>query len=587
MSAKKRLYGKLAGFTMLSFITLGLASAANAEFIDQWVTGSYFEEDTASRRGLFLKYIATGPEAGVLFAAYYTYDETTGEPFWVTGSNAVKAGDFSVDMDLILVEGGSFGAVVGNPVTTDAQWGTATVTVNSCSNITWSWTSPNVADGTLTQSNIQEVVNGVPNSQCVYQEAFTGCPDFATAGADERTCVIAGGEYTQDLHLTNDTLWALNGAVFIGTKDNANNSNAIYIEPGTRIIGIDQSILGISRGAKIFAEGTPTAPIVMSGVNTASDPVNPGRAGDWGGLTINGKAPINTCNTIGACSAEGEGESGLYGGDDPNDSSGVLRYLRVQFAGILFTDENELNGIALQGVGRGTVIENVQVHANADDGIEFFGGTVNARNLVLTDIEDDSVDWTQGYEGRLQNVLVIQAGNVEIGADKGIEADNLEANNDAENRAKPWISNATFVGRPDTTAAVFRRGTGVNFSNSIFTGFGKCIDIDDSSTFTNAGTPSDLSGNTTMENTILDCDSNFVEESGDPWTVQAWFEAQSGNMQINPNLEGVFPPASAPYLKGYPLDMEKFDSFFQNYDHIGAFSSAKSAWTHGWTLQDF
>ena len=583
MSAKNRLYSILAGLLLL-----GVTGIANAAFIDNWVSGSYFEADVESRRGLFLKYIPTAPEAGVLFAAYYTYDETTGEPFWVTGSAPVQAGDFTADLQLILTDGGSFGAEVGNPVTADDAWGTGTVTVNSCSDITWSWTSDYVEDGTLTEASILELTTGVPNSQCVYQEAFSGCPDFATAGADDRTCVIDGGEYTRDLHLTNDTLWILNGAVFVGTKNNANNTNAIYIEPGTRIIGIDQSLLGISRGAKIFAEGVPHAPIVMTGVNTASDPDNPGSSGDWGGLTINGNAPINTCDTIGACSALGEGESGPYGGDDENDSSGVLRYTRVQFAGILFTDENELNGIAFQGVGRGTVVENVQVHANADDGVEFFGGTVNARNLVLTDIEDDSVDWTQGYRGRIQNVLVMQAGNVEIGADRGIEADNLEANNDAEARAKPWIANATFIGRSDTTGATFRRGTGVNITNSIFTGFGNCLDIDSSSTFTNAGTPPDqLSGNLTMENTMVNCGTNFVEEDGDPWTVESWFTAQDGNLETDPALDGVFPPAGADYLGGFPLDREKFDSFFQDYGHIGAFSGAKQAWTHGWTLQDF
>lgn len=583
MSVKNRVSGFLTGVLLLC-----AASVSQAAFFDKWVTGFYFEQPEDNRRGLSLTYLPNGPEAGIVFAAYYTYDETTGEPFWVTGSASVQAGDFSADLQLILVEGGSFGAVPGMPETTDPAWGTATVTLNSCSDITWSWTSDNVEDGSLNTANVLELTTGVPNSQCVYQEAFTGCPSFATEGADPRTCIISGGEYTEDLHLTNDTLWVLNGAVFVGLKDSADNTNAIFIEPGTRIIGIDQSLLGISRGAKIFAEGVPFAPIVMTGVNTASDPDNPGSSGDWGGLTINGRAPINTCDTIGACTAEGEGESGPYGGDDENDSSGVLRYTRVQFAGILFTDENELNGIAFQGVGRGTVVENVQVHANADDGVEFFGGTVNARNLVLTDIEDDSVDWTQGYGGRLQNVLVMQAGNVEIGADRGIEADNLEANNDAEARAKPWISNATFIGRADTTGATFRRGTGVNVTNSIFTNFGSCIDIDSSSTFTNAGTPPDaLSGNLTMENTILNCDTPFVEEDGDPWTVQSWFEAQDGNMVMDPALDGVFPPAGASYTNGYPLDMEVFNDFFQNYDHIGAFSGAKQAWTHGWTLQDF
>jgi len=304
-------------------------------------------------------------------------------------------------------------------------------------------------------------------------------------------------------------------------------------------------------------------------------------------LTINGKAPINTCDTLGACTAEGEGQSGLYGGDDPLDSSGVIRYTRVQFAGILYSDENELNGIAFQGVGRGTVLENIQIHANADDGVEFFGGTVNARNLVLTDIEDDSLDWTQGWDGRVQNLLAIQAQNLEIGAGNGIEADSNEGNNDAEPRSKPWISNATFIGRPDTLAAQFRRGTGVNVTNTIFTGFGKCIDIDDSATFANGGTPSDLSGELTMTNTIINCSSNFVEESGDPWTVQSWFESQAGNAAMDPALDGVFPPAGASYLSGFPLDLTVFDSFFNNYDYVGAFSGSDVAWTHGWTLQDF
>lgn len=583
MSANNRFTGLLAGLAILLS-----THAAQADFIDSWIDGFYFEAGVESRRGLGLTYLPTGPEAGLVFAAFYTYDEATGLPFWVSGVGSVQAGDFTVDIQLELVEGGSFGAVIGNPVTVDANWGTATLTMNSCSDFTWNWTSPNVEDGSLQESSVRDATTGVSISQCVYQEAFTGCPAFATAGADDRTCVISGGEYTQDLHLTNDTLWVLNGAVFVGEKANSANTNAIFIEPGTRIIGVDQSLLGISRGAKIFAEGTPYAPIVMTGVNTASDPVSPGSSGDWGGLTINGNAPINTCDTIGACSALGEGESGPYGGSDENDSSGVLRYTRVQFAGILFTDENELNGIAFQGVGRGTVVENVQVHANADDGVEFFGGTVNARNLVLTDVEDDSLDWTQGYRGQIQNVLVMQAGDVEIGADRGIEADNLEANNDAEARAKPWIANATFIGRADTTGATFRRGTGVKITNSIFTGFGKCLDIDSSSTFTNAGTPPDqLTGNLTMENSIVNCGINFVEEDGDPWTVQSWFEAQEGNMQTNPALDGVFPPADASYTNGYPINMDEFDNFFQNYDHIGAFSGAKQAWTQGWTLQDF
>ncbi|MGA9572811.1 MAG: hypothetical protein WBS20_02565 [Lysobacterales bacterium] len=574
---------------LLGLAMLLSASIVKADFIDGWVNGFYYEQGAGSRRGLGLQYIPTGPEAGVLFAAFYTFDETTGAPFWITGAATVYAGDSSVQIPLELVEGGSFGAVIGNPSTTDGSWGTATLTMNSCSNLTWSWTSTHVADGSLTENSTQDAVFGVPLSQCVYQQPFTGCPSFATAGADPRTCIIPGGEYTQDLHLTNDTLWVLTAPVFIGLKDSADNTNSITIDPGTRIIGIGESLLGISRGAKIFAEGTPNAPIVMTGQYTASDPVNPGAAGDWGGMTINGKATINTCPNLGQCTALGEGGSGTFGGDDDHDSSGVLRYVRVQFAGILYSDENELNGIAFQGVGDGTVVENIQVHANADDAVEFFGGTVNARNLVLTSAEDDSVDWTHGWRGKLQNVLVIQDSNIEIGADNGIEADNYENDNDATPRAQPWIANATFIGRSDTNGALFRRGTGVKVTNAIFTDFGSCLDIDSAATFTNAGTPpSSLSGNLTMENTILNCATPFVEEAGDPWTVQSWFEAQPGNSQMNPMLNGPFPPADASYLHGYPIDKATFGPFFDAVDYIGAFSdSGAAAWTHGWTLQNF
>ncbi len=147
--------------------------------------------------------------------------------------------------------------------------------------------------------------------------------------------------------------------------------------------------------------------------------------------------------------------------------------VRVQYAGNRFRDTNELNGIAFQGVGAGTVVENIQVHANEDDGVEFFGGTVNARNIVLTDVRDDSLDWTEGWTGSIQNLLVVQDQdfNAIEAADNGIEADNLEGNTNDTPRSQPKIANATFIGRPDTTGAVLRRGTGTNLTNVIFNNF--------------------------------------------------------------------------------------------------------------------
>ena len=131
-------------------------------------------------------------------------------------------------------------------------------------------------------------------------------------------------------------------------------------------------MLVVRRNAQIMAEGTVEEPIIFT---SSKEPGSRAR-GDWGGLIINGNAPINSCsdNTEEFCEAFGEGGTGFYGGNDPSDDSGVLKYVRVEFAGTLVSPENELNGIAFQGVGSGTEIDYIQVHMNADDGIEFFGG---------------------------------------------------------------------------------------------------------------------------------------------------------------------------------------------------------------------
>jgi hypothetical protein len=575
------LRGAIAG-ALLTSASFGVFAAPLGEHVNGFyqTTGA-----VADRRGLGVQYLPTGNDQGVLFVAYYTYDEATGDPIWVVGNAPVTPADSSVSVDLFNVSGGNFGGDAGSP-TENPSIGSGTLTFNSCSDISWSFSGSGATDFSDTLSNVNQAAGlAAPSSCSVYTESFTGCPSFATTGAEPGTCLIPAGEYTDDITLTNNTIWVLEGPVYIGTRatpgnPDPGNSNSITIEPGTRIIGGDgNTLLGIQPGAKIFANGTANAPIVFTGADGNS-------AGEWGGLTINGLAPLNTCDNPGQCTSEGEGESGTYGGDDPLDSSGVLRYVRVQYAGFRFNDTNELNGIAFQGVGSGTVVENVQVHANEDDGVEFFGGTVNARNLVLTDVIDDSVDWTEGWRGRLQNVLVVQNRDFDLVdvADRGIEADSLEGNNDAEPRAKPWIANATFAGRPDTTGATLRRGTGVNLSNVIFDGFDSCIDIDDAATFQASV---DVPNSLTIQNSIVNCATNFVEEDGDLFTVESWFNEDGTNQEVDPALiNGIFPPDGAAYLSGFPIDYGIFDSFFQNQDYIGAFGPGQ-AWTAGWTLQNF
>ncbi|HEX9734180.1 MAG TPA: hypothetical protein VGG06_19590 [Thermoanaerobaculia bacterium] len=272
--------------------------------------------------------------------------------------------------------------------------------------------------------------------------------------------------------LNADATWTSNNVYYLATPVNVGteSSTTLTIEPGTVILGSNagQGVLIIRPGSQIIADGTDTHPIVFS----SEQPVGVRATGDWGGLVISGRAPTNQVNPV------GEGDSGPYGGLQPNDSSGILRYVRVEFAGIRFSEQNELNGIAFQGVGRGTVVDHIQVHFNQDDGAEFFGGTVNVKYLLLTDAQDDSLDWTFGWTGSIQHLVAIQRTSSH---DLGIEADNSETNFLAQPTSRPTIYNATWVGNGPIAAAdptadtgggwLLRRGTLGLISHAIVTNF--------------------------------------------------------------------------------------------------------------------
>ncbi|MEJ2515710.1 MAG: putative Ig domain-containing protein [Gammaproteobacteria bacterium] len=397
-------------------------------------------------------------------------------------------------------------------------------------------------------------------------------------GAAVPSCQVTG-TLTEDFTLTSDVTWVLAGGVFVGV-DNTTSVD-LTIEPGTRIVGQSGAdFLVITRGSRILANGTRENPIVM----TSADGDGIGR-GEWGGLIINGNAPINGCaDGTPLCQAEGEGSTGLYGGNNPNDDSGVLRYVRVEHAGFEITPENELNGIAFQGVGDGTIVEYIQVHLNADDGVEFFGGTVNAKYIVLTGTGDDALDWTQGWQGKVQYVV---AKSFEDDGDQGIEADNNGDENTSTPRALPTLSNLTFIGSGnDDIGILLREGTGANIYNAISTGWGEyCVDIDNAETFNFAGTPPDaLSGNLTMVNSIMfGCSlGEFSDgETDDPWLVSDWFNAQSGNSVIGPQLVNYIPAATSPALGAGTTPP---DPFFDTVDFIGGVRSAAEDWTAGWTV---
>lgn len=411
-----------------------------------------------------------------------------------------------------------------------------------------------------------------------------GCPTnttLSTGGTYEGkpVCVLTG-TISADTHLTANNVYLLNGAVFIG-GDNT-NSATLKIDAGTKVIApVGLNFLVINRGSKIEALGSEAAPIIFTYDDEANATAS--TTGRWGGLIINGNAPVNGCATGTAlCELEGEGSTGKYGGNNAADNSGTLNYVIVKYPGQNITESNELNGIAFQAVGSGTTVDYVQVHGSSDDGVEFFGGTVNAKHLYLSSNEDDSFDWTFGFQGKVQHAVIKQRANT---GDRGIEADNNEFSFDAGPRSKPTLANFTMIGKGTSGRGMeLRRGTGANLHNFVVTNFESyCLDVNDTATFTNAGTSATaLTGQLTAVSSLFDCGTTFKEASDDPFSLTAWFAGQTHNSTVAAGLSGVVNGAAANAVTPSTFT----DSFFDQVDYIGAVKDQKSDWTANWVFTD-
>lgn len=399
-------------------------------------------------------------------------------------------------------------------------------------------------------------------------------PPTNVPGIDKPVRVIRG-RFTRDLTLTNDTYWVLRGTVFV------EEPARLIIHPGTRIIGetATRGTLVIDQGAQIFADGTVQQPIVF----TSDQPAGQRGRGDWGGLILNGRAPLNLPGGVGI----GEGDTGEYGGNNPDDNSGILRYVRVEYAGIEFSPDNELNGIAFQGVGRGTIVDHVQVSFNKDDGVEMFGGTVDLKHVIVTSIGDDSIDWTFGWSGRMQFAIAQQRGD---DADRGIEADNNANNNDLLPRSNPTIYNVTLIGDPDrnegsesTRGLTLREGTAGIIRNFIVMGFkDRGVEVSTASTLNQAA-----SGALSLRNGIFFRNTPNIHSSANTLIANA-----GGTIaQVDPELVDPFnhaapdfrPRPGSPALSLAPA-VPPNDGFFEIAQFLGALDvDAETDWTRGWT----
>ena len=282
--------------------------------------------------------------------------------------------------------------------------------------------------------------------------------------------IFLSGTFTEDLTLDANNTYKLNGSLIMSAGTTLTIPAGMTIE--ALAAGSDVYI-AISKGAKINANGTVDNPIVLT--SDASAP----QAGDWGGLILLGDAPINS--VTGTATATSEIAGLPYGGTNAADDSGIIRYMRVQYSGGSADGQSENNGISFYGVGNTTIVQYIQVFEGKDDGVEFFGGTVNVDFVSVVNSQDDSIDRTEGYSGIITNA------HVQHGAehDKGIEADGY--NTDIGNNSspifwsKPTVTNLTIVGNGSGTgneAIRLRAGTQGIFTNVLLEGFAEGFDLD-------------------------------------------------------------------------------------------------------------
>ncbi|MCW1954110.1 MAG: hypothetical protein KIH80_008080 [Flavobacteriia bacterium] len=256
------------------------------------------------------------------------------------------------------------------------------------------------------------------------------------------------GELSSVLTLDASLVYNLSGAYII--KD----GGQLTIPAGTTIkaTGGTSSYIAVAQGGQIFVNGTSSNPVVMT--SAAESP----SAGDWGGLVLCGKAPTNVGST-----ATSEVADLTYGGTEVNDSSGTLKYLRLEYTGATFNSSKEFNGLSLFGVGAGTTVEFIQSYNGGDDGIEFFGGTVNGRYLVSTNSGDDSIDFADGWNGTGEYWYISG------GAKAGIEGSNNGDNGAVTPLTTATLKNITIVGPVTEGALYFKEGGGKFTIDNLYT----------------------------------------------------------------------------------------------------------------------
>ncbi len=305
---------------------------------------------------------------------------------------------------------------------------------------------------------------------------------------DPETTVYPTTITTVSTDITTNTTWS--GVVRLNNKVYVKNNATLTIAPGTIIRGdkVTQGTLIVTRGAKIIADGTAANPIVF----TSNEAVGARNEGDWGGLVILGLARNNQPGGVANIEGIVPTTDSQFGGNFDNDYSGILRYVRVEFAGIALEPNKEINGITFGSVGNQTIVDYVQVTLSGDDSFEWFGGTVNCKHLIAYRGLDDDFDCDFGYRGKVQFALSIRDKDLydAPGDSNAFECDNDAAGSTAQPKTRPVFSNVTLVGAKGNGTTILpagekfekafrlRRNSAVSVLNSLVTGWEKGLSIE-------------------------------------------------------------------------------------------------------------
>lgn len=420
--------------------------------------------------------------------------------------------------------------------------------------------------------------------------------------------IVKSGNITVSETWTSNNIYILNGWVYV--KAGA----TLTIEPGTIIKGdfASKGALIIERDAKIYANGTAEMPIVF----TSQKSVGQRSYGDWGGLILCGRASVNAPANAGNGTAQGEaiiegGVGSIYGGagtPNDNDSSGVLRYVRIEYPGVAFQPNSEINGLTLGGVGRKTVIENIQVSYSGDDSYEMFGGTVNLKNIIAYRGWDDDFDTDFGYTGNVQFALAVRDPNIaDASGSNGFESDNDGSGTGNTPITNPRFSNVTHVGPLAFSSTInslysralhLRRNTRTSVFNSVFIGYPKGLFIESTSTQTNANNGDLRFKNSVlvqMTDTLLALSSGANTTTG--FNITSFYNtAGFSNSTLNNVTDAVFTNVSltdpdftlssfSPLNTGAAFtDSYISGSWFQQVSYRGAFGATD--WTDCWAEFD-